>query len=62
MEWREEVKVSARLIGEVRHLDSDHILPITKSVVSGCVMRFKTSLYIGLRALTSHRVFFPRLI
>jgi len=38
MEVREGVKVTARLIGEVKHLDSDHILPITKSVVSGCVM------------------------
>jgi hypothetical protein len=55
---REGVKFTARLIGEVRHLDSDHILPITKSVVSGCFMSFKTSLYIGFRALTSHRIFF----
>jgi hypothetical protein len=38
MEGREGVKVTVRLIGEVTHLDSDHILPMMKSVVSGCVM------------------------
>ena len=38
MEGREWVKVTVRLIGEVKHLDSDHIILITKSVVSGCVM------------------------
>jgi hypothetical protein len=38
MEGREEAKVTVRLIVEVKQLDSDHILPITKSVVSGCVV------------------------
>jgi hypothetical protein len=38
MGGREGVKVTVRLIREVKHLDFDHILPITKSVVFGCVM------------------------